>query len=264
MSLEVEDLHIAINGREVVHGVSFGVEDGTRLGLIGESGSGKTLSALAIVGLLPDGAEATGSIRWNGRELIGPPDRDLARLRGREIGVVFQEPSTALDPIRPVGRQIGDSLRIHFGMGRREVSERVRRIADLVRLPDPDALLRSFPHELSGGQRQRVAIAQAVIAHPDLLIADEPTTALDVTVQARILALFDDLVANSKSSLIFISHDIALVARMAEQVVVLSDGHIIESGPVERIVSRPDHAVTAELIGAARATGWHGSRQEAA
>ncbi|MGO3797015.1 MAG: ABC transporter ATP-binding protein [Pauljensenia sp.] len=256
MSIEIENLHIRIAGHSVVEGVSLSLPDSGRLGLIGESGSGKTLTALAIVGLLPHGAEVSGSIRWNGRELVGLPDRELARIRGREIGVVFQEPSTALDPIRTVGAQIGDSLRIHYGLGRREVRERVLALAERVRLPDPEAITRLYPHELSGGQRQRVAIAQAVIARPSLIIADEPTTALDVTVQAGILDLFDDLLASGNTALIFISHDIALVSRMSDQVVVLSRGAVVETGSVDQILRAPAHPVTIDLVDAARATGW--------
>ncbi|MBT2475448.1 ABC transporter ATP-binding protein, partial [Microbacterium sp. ISL-103] len=194
MSLSVTDLVIRIDGRTVVDGISFEVPDGTRLGLIGESGSGKSLTALAVLGLLPDGAVASGSIRWNGTELIGMPDRELARLRGDEIGIVFQEPRTALNPIRTVGRQIAESIRIHEGISRREARERAIQEAARVRLPDPESLVDRYPHQLSGGQRQRVAIAMALACRPRLLIADEPTTALDVTIQAEILSLLLGLV----------------------------------------------------------------------
>ncbi|MGB3840582.1 MAG: ATP-binding cassette domain-containing protein, partial [Rhodanobacter sp.] len=159
MSLEVQDLTIDIGGRRVVDGVSFSVADGQRFGLIGESGSGKSLTALALLGLLPDGATASGSIRWNGVELIGMPDRELAKLRGDDIGMVFQEPRTALNPIRTVGRQIAESVRIHEKVGRRQARERAIAEAARVRLPEPDAIIDRYPHQLSGGQRQRVAIA---------------------------------------------------------------------------------------------------------
>src|SRR5690606_26656343 len=187
MSLEVQDLVIEIGGRRVVDGVSFAVPDGARLGLIGESGSGKSLTALALLGLLPEDATTTGSIRWNGQELLGLADRDLAQLRGDEIGIVFQEPRTALNPIRTVGSQIGESLRIHEGISRRDARRRAVGEAARVHLPDPEQIVRRYPHQLSGGQRQRVAIAMALACRPRLLIADEPTTALDVTIQAEIL-----------------------------------------------------------------------------
>jgi len=264
MTLQITDLTLRIGDATVVDGVSLHVDDGQRLGVIGESGSGKTLTALATVGLLPRGAQVSGSIRWQGQELVGRRDRDLARIRGRDIGVVFQEPATALDPIRTVGAQIGDSLRFHFGLGRREVRRRVLHAAEQVRLPDPERLLRRYPHELSGGQRQRVAIAQAIVARPALLIADEPTTALDVTVQAGILDLFDDLVARTGMSLLFISHDISLVARMAPDVVVMSGGRVVEAGPADRLLGSPHHPVTQGLVQAARATGWYRRDREVA
>ena len=264
MTLQIRDLTIRFGDATVVDGVSLDVGDGQRLGLIGESGSGKTLTALAAVGLLPRGAHVSGSIRWNGRELVGLRDRELARIRGREIGLVFQEPATALDPIRTVGAQIGDSLRLHYGLGRREVRQRVLRAVEQVSLPEPDRIVRRYPHELSGGQRQRVAIAQAIVARPALLIADEPTTALDVTIQAGILDLFDRLVSSSGMSLVFISHDISLVARMAQQVTVMSHGRVVESGTARRLLRSPDHPVTQGLVRAARATGWSPHVEEVA
>ena len=206
MTLEVTDLVVRIDGRPVVDGISFEVPDGSRLGLIGESGSGKSLTALAVLGLLPEGAVASGSIRWNGTELIGLPDRELARLRGDEIGIVFQEPRTALNPIRTIGRQIAESIRIHEGIGRREARERAIQEAARVRLPDPASIVDRYPHQLSGGQRQRVAIAIALACRPRLLIADEPTTALDVTIQAEILSLLLNLVEEQGMSLMSVSY----------------------------------------------------------
>ncbi|PCE14884.1 ABC transporter ATP-binding protein [Microbacterium sp. SZ1] len=256
MSLEVEDLVIEIDGRRVVDGVSFAVPDGARVGLIGESGSGKSLTALAVLGLLPEGATASGSIRWNGTELIGMPDRELARLRGDEIGIVFQEPRTALNPIRTVGRQIAESIRIHEGVGRREARERAVQEAARVHLPDPASITGRYPHQLSGGQRQRVAIAMALACRPRLLIADEPTTALDVTIQAEILSLLLSLVADQGMSLVFITHDLAVLAQVATHGVVLEHGRVVEQAPVATLLSAPTSPITQGLLRDATATLW--------
>ncbi len=254
MSLSVHDLTITIDGRPVVDGVSFDVPDGARVGLIGESGSGKSLTALAILGLLPDGASVSGSVRWNDRELIGLPDRDLAQLRGDEIGIVFQEPRTALNPIRTVGRQISESIRIHERAGRRTARERAVAEAQRVFLPDPERIVTRYPHQLSGGQRQRVAIAVALACNPQLLIADEPTTALDVTIQAEILQLLQDLVAEAGMSLVFITHDLAVLSQIATHGVVLARGQVVESAPVRELLTAPRSPVTQGLLRDATAT----------
>lgn len=256
MTLSVHDLVIEIDGRPVVDGISFEVPDGTRLGLIGESGSGKSLTALAILGLLPEGATASGSIRWNGVELIGMPDRDLARLRGDDVGIVFQEPRTALNPIRTVGRQIAESIRIHERIGRREARERAIVEAARVRLPDPESIVDRYPHQLSGGQRQRVAIAMALACRPKLLIADEPTTALDVTIQAEILALLLSLVEEEGMSLVFITHDLAVLAQVATDGVVLEQGRVVEAASVHHLLTAPSSPITQGLLRDATATLW--------
>ncbi|ALJ21234.1 ABC transporter ATP-binding protein [Microbacterium sp. No. 7] len=256
MSLVVQDLVVELGGRRVVDGVSFEVPDGARVGLIGESGSGKSLTALAILGLLPVGAVVSGSIRWQGRELAGLSDRELATLRGDEIGIVFQEPQTALNPIRTVGRQIAESVRIHEGLGRRAALERAVAEAERVRLPDPDRIVRRYPHQLSGGQRQRVAIAMALACRPRLLIADEPTTALDVTIQADILELLQALVARDGMSLVFITHDLAVLSQIATHAVVLERGRVVESGPLSTLLTAPASAVTQGLLRNATATLW--------
>ena len=256
MSLQVHDLVVELGGRRLVDGVSFEVPDGARVGLIGESGSGKSLTALAILGLLPDGATAAGSIRWNDAELIGRSDRELARLRGDEIGIVFQEPRTALNPIRTVGRQIAESIRIHEGIGRREARTRAIAEAARVRLPDPESIVDRYPHQLSGGQRQRVATAMALACRPRLLIADEPTTALDVTIQAEILALLLGLVDDEGMSLLFITHDLAVLAQVATHGVVLEHGRVVENAPVRELLHTPRSPITQGLLRDATATLW--------
>lgn len=256
MSLEVNDLVVEIGGRRLLDGISFAVADGERLGLIGESGSGKSLTAMAVLGLLPQSATVSGSIRWNGTELVGMPDRELARLRGDEIGMVFQEPRTALNPIRTVGRQIAESVRIHERIGRREARERAIAEAARVRLPDPASVVDRYPHQLSGGQRQRVAIAMALACHPDLLIADEPTTALDVTIQAEVLQLLLSLVSEEGMSLIFITHDLAVLSQVATHGVVLDEGRVVESAPISTLLSAPASPITQALLRDATTTLW--------
>lgn len=256
MTLSVHGLTITIGGRTVVDDVSFSVEDGGRLGIIGESGSGKSMSALALLGLLPDGATASGSIRFNGRELLGLPDRELARVRGSQIGMVFQEPRTALNPIRTVGRQIMEPVRIHERLGRVDCRARARELAKIVALNDPQTLLARYPHQLSGGQRQRVGIAIALAARPQLLIADEPTTALDVTIQAEILELFERVVTSLGTSLVFITHDLAVLQSIVSDAIVLDHGHVAETASVAQILSAPRSVVTRRLVDAARATSW--------
>jgi len=256
MSLVVRDLAIELGGHRVVDGVSFDVPDGARVGLIGESGSGKSLTALAILGLLPEGARASGSILWDGRELLGLPDRELATLRGDEIGIVFQEPRTALNPIRTVGRQIAESVRIHRDVDRRAARERAIAEATRVFLPEPERIVTRYPHQLSGGQRQRVAIAIALACNPRLLIADEPTTALDVTIQAEILELLLHLVEDSGMSLVFITHDLAVLSQIATHGVVLAEGRVVESAPVHDLLTAPRSPVTQALLRDATATLW--------
>ncbi|MFC4245305.1 ABC transporter ATP-binding protein [Gryllotalpicola reticulitermitis] len=254
--LDVNDLSVEIGGRRVVDGVGFSVATGGRFGIIGESGSGKSLTMLAILGLLPEGAVATGSVRLDGEELLGRPERQLARIRGARIGTVFQDPLTSLNPLRTIGRQLVEPLELHGGVRRSERRAAAVRLAELVRLPEPEQIVDRYPHQLSGGQRQRVAVGIAVACRPGLLLADEPTTALDVTIQAEILQLFGRLVDETDASLVFVTHDLAVLSEVTTDVLVLAHGRVVESGPVTRILSAPEHEVTAGLVAAARATSW--------
>ncbi|MFT4123326.1 MAG: ABC transporter ATP-binding protein [Microbacteriaceae bacterium] len=256
MSLEIRELTIDIRGRRLVDRVSLEVADGERLGLIGESGSGKSLTALAVLGLLPAGALARGSIRLDGRELLGLPDRELARVRGKRIGIVFQEPRAALNPTRRVGAQIAEALRIHYEISRADALARAVALAERVRLPEPARIVDRYPHQLSGGQCQRIAIAIALATGPRLVIADEPTTALDVTVQASILELFTDVVTDHGAALLFITHDIAVLARVAERAIVLAAGRVVERAPVDALITAPREQISRRLVEAARATSW--------
>jgi peptide/nickel transport system ATP-binding protein len=246
----------------LVDDLSFDIDPGQRLGLIGESGSGKSLTALALLGLLPGGVSATGSIRLSGHEVIGSPERDLVAVRGRDAAIVFQEPLTALDPLMRVGRQVAEPVRRFArrrseGLGKAEVRRRVLDALREVRLADPERIANAFPHEISGGQRQRVAIAIALAAEPKLLIADEPTTALDVSVQAEVLDLLDHLVSDRGMALLFISHDLAVVSRVADDVVVLQHGRVVDRGSLRELIAAQSgpgapSGYTAELVAGAR------------
>ena len=250
--LEVAGLTVTAGGRRLVDDVSFSVSAGERVGVIGESGSGKSVTSLAVTGLLGGGLTASGSVLLGGTQVIGAPDRMLRPLRGPVASVLFQEPLTALDPLMRVERQIAEPIRRHLGLRGAALKDAVRRALDDVSLPDP-RIARAFPHELSGGQRQRVATAIALAASPKLLIADEPTTALDVTVQDEILALLDRLVAERDMALLFISHDLAVVARMTDRVIVMRRGVAVEQGPIAEIVGAPRHPSTPGLVSSARA-----------
>ena len=254
--LRVEELTVTINGKRVVDAVSFAVDRSQRLGVIGESGSGKTLTALSIIGLGPDVAMVSGSVVLDGAELLGRPDRELARIRGDGVAMVFQDPLRALNPVMRVGRQISEPLRIHQGFGRAAAAAAALEWCRRVGLPDPERTVNAYPHQLSGGQRQRVGIAIALACRPALLIADEPTTALDVTVQSEVLALLDSLIAEEGTALVFITHDIALVADVAQSIVVMHEGRIVERGAPDELVLGPLHGHTAELVAAARRTSW--------
>ena len=259
MTLEIDHLTVTVGDRRVVDDLSLRLGPGERFGLIGESGSGKSMTTLAVLGLLPPGARATGSIRLDGREVTGLAERDLAPLRGAVVGTVFQDPRTSLDPVMTIGRQIAEPLHLHGRLSRREGRARAVAAAAEVGLPEPTTIVDRYPHQLSGGQRQRVVIATALIARPSVLLADEPTTALDVTTQAEVLALFRRLVDERGTSLLFVTHDLAVLSRVADDALVLSHGRVVERGPVTRLLRSPEHPVTRGLVEATRATTWRAS-----
>ena len=252
--VEVDGLQVRLgrSRREVLHAVSFTVEPGQRLGLIGESGSGKSVTALSVMGLLDPSAQVAGSVRFSGRELLGLPDRELARLRGDQMTMVFQEPMTALDPTMNVGRQVAEVLLLHRTRDRAGARGRVLEVLAEVGVADPQRVAESYPHTLSGGQRQRVMLAMALVNRPALVICDEPTTALDVTVQAKVLGLLDAELEAAGAACLFISHDLAVVAQVCQRVLVMLDGRIVEQGPVAQIFTRPEHPYTQGLVATAR------------
>lgn len=248
MTLVVEGLTVCFGSTVVVDDVSFEVGSTERLGIIGASGSGKSVTALTIAGLLSETAQVSGSIQWDGLELVGMRDRDYRKLRGSEISMVFQEPMTALDPTMRVGRQIAEAIALHdqrSGKRRTVVEELVR-----VGFTEPERVADSYPHQLSGGQRQRALIAMAIVNKPGLVICDEPTTALDVIVQRQILHVLDDVLTHR--SALFISHDLAVVKEICSRVIVMQGGRIVEEGPIDRIIEQPQCEYTARLINAAR------------
>ena len=238
---------------EAVKGVSFDIASGETVGLVGESGSGKSVSALSVLQLLPyPQAEHTpgSSIRFKGQELIGIGERRIRQVRGNEISMIFQEPMTSLNPLHTVQKQIGEVLLLHKGMDRGQARRRILELLDLVGIQDAERRLTAFPHELSGGQRQRVMIAMALANEPDLLVADEPTTALDVTIQAQILELLKDIQKRLGMSMLLITHDLGVVRKMAQRVYVMTGGEVVEQGPVERIFKAPEHPYTRRLLAA--------------
>jgi peptide/nickel transport system ATP-binding protein len=252
--LEITDLHVTLNTArgpaDALRGVSFRLARGQTLGLIGESGCGKSITALAIMGLLPEGAQVRGSIRFEGHELATLPEADYCQLRGDRIGMVFQEPMTALNPLHTVGRQIAESLRLHRGMAGTAARAEALRLLQRVQLPEAAKRLDAYPHQLSGGQRQRVVIAIALACGPDLLIADEPTTALDVTIQREVLDLIQELVREDGMGLLLISHDLGVMADSVQQLMVMYAGTVVESGPTAAVFERLAHPYTRGLFAA--------------
>ncbi len=260
MLLAIDDLHVRFRvgegatARDVeavgrgTEGVSFEVPEHATVALVGESGSGKSVTAMSILNLLPANARRSGAIRYRGRDLLAAPRAELQRLRGREIACVFQEPMSSLNPVYNVGRQVCEPLERHLGLGRRAARERAAELFDEVGLPEPRRRLDAYPHELSGGQQQRVMIAMALACEPKLLIADEPTTALDVTIQRQILELLAVLKERHRMSMLFISHDLGVVGEIADRVVVMREGTVREQGDVARIFTAPADAYTRALL----------------
>jgi oligopeptide transport system ATP-binding protein len=251
--LAVEDLHVEFSTRRgtvyAVNGVSFEIAGGETLGIVGESGCGKSVTSLAILGLLArNGRVSGGRALFEGQDLIRQNERALRRVRGREIAMIFQDPMTSLNPVLTIGRQIREALETHFDMDRKDAERRAAELLDRVGIPQANARIRDYPHQFSGGMRQRAMIAMALACEPKLLIADEPTTALDVTIQAQILDLLRELVAEENAALILITHDLGVVAGMCERVNVMYGGMFMETGGAEQLFGRPRHPYTLGLL----------------
>jgi peptide/nickel transport system ATP-binding protein len=252
--LEVQDLSVELQTHRgpayAVRNVSFTLERGASLGLVGESGCGKSITVMALMGLLPENARVTGSIRLDGQELVGLAERELCKLRGDRIGMIFQEPMTALNPVHTIGRQVAEPLRLHRGMGKAQALTQAVALLDRVGIPDAARRIDAYPHQFSGGQRQRITIAMALACGPDLLIADEPTTALDVTIQRQILDLIRDLVAERGMALMLISHDLGVIAQNVQRMMVMYGGSVVESGPTTSVFANRTHPYTLGLFAA--------------
>ena len=248
--LSIRDLTIAFGPNAATRNVSFDIAPGETLALVGESGSGKSVTALSVLKLLPPTASLSGQILFKGQNLVTAPPAELRAVRGNDISMIFQEPMSSLNPVHTVERQIGEVLAIHRGMRAGAARQRILELLDAVGIPDPASRLAAYPHQLSGGQRQRVMIAMALANEPDLLIADEPTTALDVTVQAQILTLLKDLQQRLGMAMLFITHDLGIVRRIADRVCIMTQGEIVETGPVDTIFANPRHAYTKHLLAA--------------
>ncbi|GAA4424366.1 ABC transporter ATP-binding protein [Acidovorax lacteus] len=252
--LEVSDLRIRLHTHrgpaDAVRGVGFTLERGETLGLIGESGCGKSITAMSLMGLLPESAEVTGSIRFDGHEMVGRSDAQWCQLRGNRIAMVFQEPMTALNPVHTIGRQVAEPLRLHRGLSAAQARTEAIALLDRVGIPHAAQRFEAYPHQFSGGQRQRITIAMALACGPDLLIADEPTTALDVTIQQQILDLISDLVAERNMAMILISHDLGVISQNVDRMMVMYGGMVVESGPTASVFSAMAHPYTRGLFAA--------------
>jgi peptide/nickel transport system ATP-binding protein len=246
--LEVRDLRVHVGEYEIIHIEELDLARGARLGLVGESGSGKTMTAKAVAGLLPAEAKASGTVRFDGTDLLTLKESELCKIRGKRIGFVFQDPARSLNPMMRVGRQVSEAIRLHTPLKGQAVKDKVVELLDLVQLPDPAGLAQRYPHQLSGGQQQRVMIAAAIAAGPELLIADEPTTALDVTVQQEVLNLLLSLSEQRNMTLLFVSHDLGVIRYVCDRVAVVYGGHVVERGRVEDVTGRPRHRYTTALL----------------
>lgn len=245
--IEIRDLRLSIGDVPILRGVDLDIAPGKVMGLVGESGSGKSMTALALMRLLPRGARVSGRITFDGMDILTAPEAAMCRLRGRHIGMVFQEPMTALNPLKTIGEQVAEGIRWHTGANRPDAEAHARAILDRVGLPESRFPLNRYPHELSGGQRQRVVIAMACAMKPKLLIADEPTTALDVVIQAQILDLLRELVEEQQMGLLLISHDLAVVAQLADRITIVRHGEVMDSGPATEILREQRHPYTRQL-----------------
>ncbi|MEV7393322.1 ABC transporter ATP-binding protein [Streptomyces sp. NPDC091215] len=248
--LQVAGLDVDFDGRPAVRGVDLTLRRGEVLGLVGESGSGKSATALAVLGLLPGNAAAHGSVRLEGTELLGLPERELTRIRGRRVSMVFQDPLSAFTPVYRIGDQIAEAVRAHQDVSREQAAGRAVELLDLVGIPEPALRARSFPHEFSGGMRQRAMIAMAMANDPDLILADEPTTALDVTIQAQVLDVLRTAQRETGAAVLLVSHDLGVIAGMADRVAVMRDGRVVEQGAVDDVFRRPREPYTRELLAA--------------
>ena len=252
--LEVDNLAVQFETPDglvtAVNGINFQLERGQTLGIVGESGSGKSQSVLAMMGLLAVNGRASGQVRFGGRDLLGMPAKDLNKIRGNRVAMIFQDPMTSLNPYLTVERQMTEVLEFHKGMTRGQARAGALKALDAVKIPEAARRLGQYPHEFSGGMRQRVMIAMALLCEPDVLIADEPTTALDVTIQAQIIALLRDLQRDFGTAIVMITHDLGVVAGLCDEVIVLYGGRIMEQGSAESIFYRPTHPYTVGLLGA--------------
>ena len=255
MMLEVKGLTVSFRGRDgdltAVDGIDFAVEEGETFVIIGESGSGKSLTGMSVVGLTPEGAIVDGSIRFAGREVVGQPDRVMRKVRGREIGIVYQDPLGALNPVHRIGDQIAEAMTTHGIASGKEAVTRAVDLLRAVRIPDPERVARYYPHEISGGMRQRAVFAMALACRPKLLIADEPTTALDVTIKAQVLDLMRELQDEFSLTVLLITHDMGVVAEVADRILVMYAGAVAEVGPADLLMDRPAHPYTSVLLASA-------------